>query len=148
MTVPGALNLIWAVCVLVALGLLFYAERRRRAPFRDRCRRGFAVFVAAVALFPCISASDDFVRFGLMPGGQSAQAEVRGATSDGATDQGHTVQLARLLQVLDSFQLSAAAWLLVTFFFYFLLIRRAGVSPERWALAPSSRGPPYFSFLG
>src|SRR5580658_5134998 len=119
MTVAGALNLFWVLSVLVALGVLVSIERHRRARFRDRCRRGFAVVLAAVALFPCISASDDFVRFGgLMTPGQSAEAGVSAANWD-ASAEGHSVHLARLLQVLDSFQLSAAAWLLVTLFFCF-----------------------------
>jgi hypothetical protein len=147
MTVAGALNLFWVLSVLVALGVFVSIERRRRAQFRARCRRGFAVFLAAVALFPCISASDDLVRFGLMvPAGQSAQVEPGAASADNPAEA-HSLHLARLLQILDSFQLSAAGWLLVTLFFCALFICLARVNPECWAVAASIRGPPRFTSL-
>lgn len=142
MTVAGGLNLFWVLSVLVALGVLASAERHRRGRLRDRCRRGFAVFLAAVALFPCVSASDDLVRFGLMvPTSQTVQTELKGAATD-TSSEAHTVHLARLLQILDSFQLSAAGWLLVTLFFCSLFICMTRLSPECCAVAASIRGPP------
>jgi len=145
MSIASGLNLFWAFSVLVALGVLVCAERHRQARLLDRCRRGFAVFLAAVALFPCISASDDLVRFGAMPGTESARAAVSAVSSEGS--QGRGVHLARLLQVLESFQLSSAAWLALTFVVCFLFIRLRQLSPECWAVPALIRGPPRRTFL-
>lgn len=144
MSIASGLNLFWALTVLVALGVLVHAERRRRARLRDRCRRGFAVFLAAVALFPCISASDDLVRFGAMPGAESARATV--STISAESSQGRSVHLARLLQVLESFQLSSAAWLALTLVVCFLFIRLRQLSPECSAVPALIRGPPRRAF--
>jgi hypothetical protein len=145
MSLAAGLNLIWLLTVLSAFGALIWTERRRRARFRDRMRRGFAVFLAAVALFPCISASDDLVRFGLMPRGQGSQAILRSGTSDAS--EGGTVHLARLLQVLESFQLSAAAWLGLTLVFCCLFLRLCPLSPECWTAAALIRGPPRCPYI-
>jgi hypothetical protein len=144
MTVAGGLNLFWLLSVLAAFGVLVWAERRRCARFRDRCRRAFAVFLAAVALFPCISASDDLVRFGLMPREQGSTITVSAVSADNS--EGRTIHLARLLQVLDSFQLSAAAWLALTLIFCCLFIKLCPLSPECSAAAALIRGPPTDSF--
>jgi hypothetical protein len=141
MTVAGALNLVWVAAALVAMGLLTYHERRRYSRLRDRFRRGFAVFLAAVALFPCISASDDFVRFGQMSAGPGAAGEVVAAAPDGSGES-HAIHLARLLQVLESFQLSAASRLLVTLGFCSLVVVAVQFSQERSVVSPSSRAPP------
>ncbi len=146
MTVAGGLNLLWLLSVLVALGVLVYWERRRQARFLDRCRRAFAVLLAAVALFPCISASDDLVRFGALAEGRNTRSAVTVVSIDGS--QGRSVHLARLLQVLESFQLSAAAWLAVTLVFCSLFIRLSPLSRECWAVAASIRGPPFPNLPG
>src|SRR5579863_1855132 len=104
MTVASALNLVWLFTALVLLGSLIAAERRRHARLKDRLRRACAVFMAAVAFFPCISASDDFVRFGEMEPGTGLAAGVHAAVP--ANSAGEHVHLARLLQVLDSFQIT------------------------------------------
>ena len=147
MTLAGALNLIWVAAALSALGLLAWRERHRFSRLRDRFRRGFAVFLAAVALFPCISASDDFVRFGQMASNPNAATEMAAATPD-ASGEGRTIHLAQLLQVLESFQLSAAARLLVALGFFSLTPSAAESGPERSVPSPSSRAPPMLSPLG
>lgn len=145
MTVASGLNLFWLASVLVALGVLVFWERRRRARLRDRCRRAFAVFLAAVALFPCISASDDLVRFSALPGAEGARAAITLVRADSAHGRG--VHLARLLQVLDSFRISAAAWLAITLVSCFLFIRLRSLDPESWAAATLIRGPPAPSII-
>jgi hypothetical protein len=144
MTVAGALNLIWVAAALVAMGLVTYHERHRYSRLRDRFRRAFAVFLAAVALFPCISASDDLVRFGQMSAGPGAASEFVAAVPDGSGEN-HAIHLARLLQVLESFQLSAAPRLLVTLGFCSLIVLAVQFSQEHSVVSPSSRAPPLFS---
>jgi hypothetical protein len=145
MTVASGLNLVWLLSALIALGVLVYWERGRRSRLRDRCHRAFAVFLAAVALFPCISASDDLVRFGAISTRENTQIAVS-ATSADAT-QARTMRLARLLQVLESFRVSAGAWLAVTLIFCAVFIRLRPLRPECWAAAALIRGPPRRAFL-
>jgi len=60
--VDAALNLAWALLSVGALLFHWWRDRSSTASHSIRVRRAFTVFVALVALFPCISASDDEVR--------------------------------------------------------------------------------------
>ena len=62
MHVDSALNLAWALLSVGALLFQCWRERNSRASHWCRARRAFIVFIALVALFPCISASDDEAR--------------------------------------------------------------------------------------
>ncbi len=58
----ATLNLVWVLVGLLAFGALGISELgRRQATLGARIRRAVAVMIAIVALFPCISASDDLV---------------------------------------------------------------------------------------
>jgi hypothetical protein len=58
------LNLVWALLCVGALSRHFWRDWRRTAPDAGamRWRRAVSVLLAAVALFPVISASDDRLR--------------------------------------------------------------------------------------
>jgi hypothetical protein len=60
--VDSALNLAWALLSVAALVFQCWRERNSRASRWCRARHSFTVFIALVALFPCISASDDEMR--------------------------------------------------------------------------------------
>src|SRR5215469_18344839 len=113
MSVADGLNLFWALGALTAMGFLALRERRHRSRLRDRCRRGFVVFLAAVAVFPCISASDDLVRFGVMPAARRAEGVKVEAVVPASSGPSHAVHLARLLEALESFQIAVAIEALV-----------------------------------
>jgi len=142
MTVADGLNLLWALGAFAGIGLLAFRERGRVTRLRDRCRRAFVVFLAAVALFPCISASDDLVRFGVMP----AALRARGTTIESAVPAGsgssHAVHLARLLEALESFQIAVAIAVLVALTFYIWVLLATEFASERIAFSPTSRAPP------
>ena len=147
MTVADGLNLFWALGALAALGVLAFQERRRASRLRDRCRRGFVVFLAAVALFPCISASDDLVRFGVMPAARRAESVKIKAAVPANSGSSHAVHLARLLEALESFQISVAIEVLVALCFFTWVLFAAEFAAERIAYSPISRAPPCsFSF--
>ncbi len=62
--IDTALNLGWALLCIGAV-LWHFWRQRRQTPAQARLVRVYravSVFLAAVALFPCISASDDIVR--------------------------------------------------------------------------------------
>jgi hypothetical protein len=145
MSLADGLNLFWALGAVAAIGLLAFRERRRVSRLRDRCRRGFVVFLAAVALFPCISASDDLVRFGVMPAalrGQGTKVEAAVPASSGSS---HAVHLARLLEALESFQIAVAIKALVALCFFTWVLFAAEFASERIALSSTSRAPPSLS---
>jgi hypothetical protein len=59
------LNLVWALVCVGALGFNFWRNRISATQTRAaRLRCTISVFLSAIALFPCISASDDRVRLG------------------------------------------------------------------------------------
>ena len=148
MSLADWLNILWAASAVTALGALALRERRHRSRLRDRCRRGFAVFLAAVALFPCISASDDLVRFGIMPAALSVQGPAIHTAAQDQSDGRHAIHLARLLEALESFQIAMAIAALVAICFFAWVRFRAEYATGRTALAPTSRGPPQLAFLG
>jgi hypothetical protein len=105
------------------------------------------VFLAAVALFPCISASDDLVRFGVMPAARRAEGVQLETATPANPGSGHAVHLARLLEALESFQIAVAIEALVALCFFTWVLFAAEFASERIALSPTSRAPPYsFSF--
>jgi hypothetical protein len=147
MTVADGLNLLWGLGAVAAIGLLAFQERRRVSRLRDRCRRSFVVFLAAVALFPCISASDDLVRFGVMPAALRAEGAKLDAAVPANSSSSHAVHLARLLEALESFQIAVAIEALVALCFFTWVLFAAEFASERITLSSTSRAPPYsFSF--
>jgi hypothetical protein len=63
-TTEAVLNLVWALLCIGTLTCHFWRDRRRSGMGNRalRWQRGISVFLAAVALFPVISASDDRLR--------------------------------------------------------------------------------------
>jgi hypothetical protein len=141
MNVAGALNLFWAATALLGIGWLAVAEGRHRAGWRDRFRGAIAVWIAAVALFPSVSASDDLVRVGQMPVNQAAGAALQAISHD-RSDTQPALYLARLSDALESSQISVVAWLLITLCFFALVHAAVQRNPERFAPSPKGRAPP------
>jgi hypothetical protein len=102
-----ALNIVWAFVGVVALGALGVSELRRGADtLQSRCRRGIAVLVATVALFPCISASDDLVCLEQLQIGSAKRAEFAKGQSQESNQQ-LGLSLALQLESLENFQISS-----------------------------------------
>jgi hypothetical protein len=102
-----ALNLMWAA--ISAAALVWFArlewKRRRRASRHGRHRRLFAVCLMAVVIFPSISDSDDLFHFSLLqiPTRQSGGF---GSAPQEDRQEKASLQLARLLETLEHFQVS------------------------------------------
>src|SRR5450432_3318201 len=95
-TLATALNVLWALLGAAVLLANLRSERRRTSG-RGGLRRWSAVLLVVLALFPCISASDDELGF----------ASLRTSTqSSGAADP-VTQQLIRALQALEGCHVSA-----------------------------------------
>ncbi|MEO8597178.1 MAG: hypothetical protein ABI759_27920 [Candidatus Solibacter sp.] len=103
-----ALNLVWLAISFAAL--LWFARREwksgRRAISHGRLQRLFAICLMAVALFPCISDSDDLFHFSLLQVPTSQTGGV-GTEPHEERQEPSNLQLQRLLETLEHFQVSA-----------------------------------------
>jgi len=134
-TVDTALNLTWALLCVSALGLLWWRDRRsaNRDP-RARLRRTLSIFVAAVALFPCISASDDRVRLLDLDSLLSTHSAVSSAHTENP--------LAMQLEELEHAQ-PTLAFVLILILCFFLMVRSEEAGFGRSTARDShSRAPP------
>ena len=102
-----ALNLMWAAISVAALVWFARLEWNRVASVSAarRHRRLFAVCLMAVAIFPSISDSDDLFHFSLLqiPTRQSGGF---GSAPQEDRQEKASLQLARLLETLEHFQVS------------------------------------------
>ena len=149
MRIDLALNLFWAGLALAALGALALSElrRRRSTTWQVRLRRSLAVLVAAVALFPSVSVSDDFARYEQLQVGLGTQAQLSGPSPSRSNDK-PALYLARLADALENLQISVAPALLVTLCFFAWVSLATKRGTIRIALSPTSRAPPRFAPLG
>jgi len=99
------------------------------------------VFVAAVALFPSVSASDDFARFGQLQGGFGTHAQLSGPPTSRSNEK-PALYLARLADALENLQISVAPELLLTLCFFAWVSFAAKRGARRIALSPTGRAPP------
>ncbi|HEY6391581.1 MAG TPA: hypothetical protein VIX89_09900 [Bryobacteraceae bacterium] len=137
-----ALNVVWALFCVGALVYHFRAERGRNSAGSRRARaiRALALFLAVVSLFPCVSASDDSVRFeyldsqGLPGPHHSNQSK---PTSGNAL-----ATLVRLLESLESVQIPLIWALLVSLCFFILVLAEWHNGQDRPAPKRSGRAPP------
>jgi len=145
MHLEAALNLIWALVGVVALGLLGVAELRRGvATLRSRCRRCIAVLIATVALFPCISASDDMVCLELLHTGSFASAQLSKAHFKEVAHQA-AFSLALQLESLENFQISYAKFSVATLSQSDRVAQRVVRCCDRPLPSRADRGPPLHS---
>lgn len=110
-----ALNLLWAAITVAALVWFVRIEwsRSRGASTHGRFQRFFAVCLMAVAIFPSISDSDDLFHFSLLQVPTSQTGGFGSAPQDERQEKGN-LQLARLLETLEHFQVSSFYLILFT----------------------------------
>ncbi|HLY62430.1 MAG TPA: hypothetical protein VKV95_16940 [Terriglobia bacterium] len=137
-----ALNLIWSLVGGTALVTLGVSEFRRGVTsLRSRCRRGMAVFIATVALFPCISASDDLVCLSVLPADSSAATQLFNLPSQ-EKSYAPALGLALQLESLENFQISASRFSLTTFSQTDQVAHRAVQCCDRPLPSRADRAPP------
>lgn len=137
------LNTVWALVCAGALIYHFNREARRSSSTSwMRTCRALAVILAAVSLFPCVSASDDAVRTQYF---ESTQTDPQ-HPQDGQhrkTPEKSLATLVRLLEALDSAQI-AVVWVLAVALCFFALVsiqRRPGI--ESFLIRRPGRSPPF-----
>ena len=137
--IDTALNLAWVLLCLGALLCHWIRERRHSGvrSHRVRVHRMLSVLLAAVSLFPCISASDDAVRLRSLGSGMDGQMTF---------DQSRSANLPLMAQLEDLEHAQIAApFTLVLVLCFFLFVALEQFTPLR-AFHPDSlsRGPPAF----
>jgi len=148
MTVAGTLNFVWAFGALTALGFFTFAElRRSRSGLRGRCQRALTVCLAAVVLFPSVSATDDLVRFEQFHLRSQAHSQI---ASPSPEKSGETpgLYLARLADALETLQISAVCWLLVTLCVLGLVLAASEFGRVTTTPTATGRAPPRLASLG
>jgi hypothetical protein len=134
-TVDTVLNLTWAVLCVSALAFQWWRERSvvHKDP-RARLRRTLSIFVAVVALFPCISASDDRVRLLDLDSALTTHTAFAAAHTDNP--------LAMQLEELEHAQ-PTLAFVLILILCFFLMVRSEEFGFARSSARDSqSRAPP------
>jgi hypothetical protein len=140
------LNLVWAAVCLAAFAWLIAFERRRRhASWRAITNRAMALTLALVSLFPCVSASDDWVRLQFL--GASASSPAPGVphqapASGDQPDKKALGMLVRMLEALDSVQVSVALALSIVLCLFALALIETHQSLDRFLPARAGRAPP------
>lgn len=147
MSFYAILNLAWGIAGSIALLGLFVSSRVHLA--RSCSPRRFlplvSVFLVFIALFPYISASDDFIRFEYLQNNTETNSN---AGEDGKSKTRLSLQFLRLIESLDNLRVSTAADLYLALFFIEFVTLLTLVVRRRYRLCPISRAPPCPSFLG
>jgi hypothetical protein len=144
MTLDAALNLIWFAIGVLALAGWVVIERHRyhRSHWRSRGRRLAAVALVAVALFPCVSFSDDLFSFSFFF--HHAGRHESGATPPEDAHEKADLHLARLLLTLDQYQVHTTIAIGFSFAFFTFVFLRLRQYHAPVALVRSGRAPPSF----
>ena len=145
MSFETILNLIWLSVSALLLILLEIADVRRGSRAAGFChsKRLVVIFLAALFIFPCISASDDIWSF------QNLQAipESRRLFQSrlGETNESPTWRLAHFFESLQTLTLSRAFTLSSLYCFLGLIYSPSGSTSRRSILPGFGRAPPSFA---
>ena len=136
-TVDSILNLLWLGISVAAL--LWFGRRERMRSHNLSWKRLFPVVLATIALFPTVSDADDLFNFSLLqiPGHHHGA----GTTPEDSREK-DSLQLARLLETLDHFQVSAFFRIFLSLCFVALLLTLSLVRSSRPVVATAGRGTP------
>lgn len=142
------LNLAWAALCLAAFAWFIVFESRRKRINRRALRyRAVALGLALVSLFPCVSASDDSVRLQFMgmnaAAPQDAGSHKSPAPANDSSEKKALATLVRLLEALDSVQVTVALALSVVLCLFAVAIVETHRSLERFLPARAGRAPPF-----
>ena len=146
--VNAILNLAWAAICLAAFAWLITVEKRRgQANRRTIIYRAVALSLALVSLFPCVSASDDWVRlqfFGASTAAPDTGNSHKSPVPNDQPDKKALGTLVRLLEALDSVQITVSLALSIVLCLFALAMVESHRSLDRFAPARAGRAPPCF----
>ena len=139
-TLHAALNLLWLAISVSALAWFWSSEWRRRIP--GRRQRLLAVCALCVTLFPTVSDTDDLFTFSLIPINGTVHGSVGSAPPPEDSREKSTLHLARLLETLDHYQITAVYALILMLFCIALSLLPRTASESRTLLCNAGRAPP------
>ncbi|MBZ5605429.1 MAG: hypothetical protein LAO79_24290 [Acidobacteriia bacterium] len=137
MYADAILNLAWAAVCLAAFGW-FIAAEKQRVSRRAIVSRAVALSLALVSLFPCVSASDDAVRIQFL----SASTSEHQHSQTPQPDKKNLGTLVRLLETLDSVQISVSLVLCFCLYLFAFALIETHKSLERFEPIRAGRAPP------
>ena len=141
MFVDSLLNLVWAALCVAAFTWFIVSERRRaRAGRRAVIYRTLALGLALVSLFPCVSASDDWVRLQFLGSISNPPGNAKHTPSE--PDPKSLATLVRMLEALDSVQVGVALALSIVLCLIALAVVETYHSLDRFQPARPGRAPP------
>ena len=117
--VDTGLNLLWFLISVSALLILARSERRHH--HAGRARRWIALLTVTLALFPCVSVSDDEASLWFL-NGHSQRGSVGGNPAEEREKEKASQSLARLFDSIEAFQLQSIWSLLVCLAFFALVL--------------------------
>jgi len=132
------LNLAWAAVCLTAF-IWFIRVEHRRASRRQIISRAVALGLALVSLFPCVSATDDAVRLQFFSSNSANQHHTPTAPQP---DKKNLATLVRLLEALDSVQVSVSLVLCFCLYLFALALIETHKSVDRFLSIRAGRAPP------
>ena len=139
-----ALNLIWLLCCL-GVGVYYVRQEVSRSTTRwARLCRTLAIAAACLVLFPSVSASDDSVRLRFLEEGRS-QTPKHGVPTRG-TPQESQATLVRLLDALESLQVSEICLFAAPVGFSFVNAETRYAGRDAYLLRRPGRAPPSLLF--
>jgi len=117
-SLTNALNWVWLAVAAGALLWLGCQELRRRGQRKrwEGSRRLLAVLLAAFAIFPAVSSSDDLLSYSLLGVQFGRHGGFGSQTPEDPAESTARVQLARVLEALEHFQTAAICALAIFLF--------------------------------
>lgn len=148
MALDTALNILWLAISVFGLAALCFGETRHALGSRlGRLRRFVAVLIVAVALFPCVSFSDDLFSFSFL---ESHLGKHGGAGTPLPEDsrEKSTSHLMRVLQSLEHYQACTPYVFDVTLCFFSIIALALVTATACHLLCRTGRAPPAFFPIG
>jgi hypothetical protein len=140
LTLHSALNLLWLVISVCVFAWFLRGERGQRTS--QPWRRLLAVCALCITLFPSVSDTDDIFTFSLMPVPGHRPGGVGSAPAPEESREKGTLQLARLLESLDHYQVTAFYSVVLTLFCVALSALPLLRCETRSVLRHAGRAPP------
>lgn len=141
-SLDAALNLLW---LAISLGAILWFARMEWSRARaGRFHRFFAVCMLAVAIFPSVSDSDDLFNFSLLRIPTSQRGGFGSVPSPEDSREKDSVNLARLLETLEHYQVSGFYTFALALFCVAALVSLRPVCATRTICCNSGRAPPSF----
>jgi hypothetical protein len=138
----AVLNLLWAAIGVSALALLAFSESGRAGSARRRLYRLCSVAMVLLALFPCVSASDDYFCFSLLQTHSGKHGGVGAPLPEDPDGRTAGQHLARLFQALDHVPLASVYSLTVMLVCVALVDSGGRAASPAAVLCRTGRAPP------